>query len=77
MRLFGTLMERYFKGTPSTDCNQEMLLLRLTALNFYDVPVNLKPLFEQLNAKLKSAEEKNKLIQKILSANGSGKGGGR
>jgi len=61
MRLFGTLMERYFKGTPSTDRNQEMLLLRLTALNFYDVPVNLKPLFEQLHTKLRSAEEKNKL----------------
>jgi hypothetical protein len=38
-----------------------MLLLRLTALNFYDVPVNLKPLFEQLNEKLKSAEDKTKL----------------
>lgn len=61
MRLFGTLMERYFKGTTSNDRNQEMLLLRLTALNFYDVPVNLKPLFEQLNEKLKSAEDKTKL----------------
>ena len=34
MRLFGTLMDRYFKGAASNDYTHEMLLLRLIALNF-------------------------------------------
>ncbi|MGE3541284.1 MAG: hypothetical protein AB7N91_28100 [Candidatus Tectimicrobiota bacterium] len=49
MRLFETLMNHYFQKERSTDSVQErLLLLRLMALNFQDVPLNFKPLFEQL-----------------------------
>ena len=62
MRLFGTLMTYYFEkekpaGRPEA-MRQQLLLLRLVALNFQDVPIHLKPLFEDLDSQLATAEEK-------------------
>jgi hypothetical protein len=65
MRLFGTLMSYYFqkdKSTPQREAvRQQMLLLRLVALNFQDVPIHLKPLFEELESQLSAEEEKQVL----------------
>jgi len=40
-----------------------MLLLRLIALNFQDSPINLKPLFEELDRRMTVAAEKEALQQ--------------
>jgi hypothetical protein len=65
MRLFGTLMTYYFQqGQPADRAqavHKQLLLLRLVALNFQDVPINLKPLFEDLDSQLTSDEEKQAL----------------
>jgi hypothetical protein len=65
MRLFGTLMSSYFqkdKSVPRPEAaRQQMLLLRLVALNFEDVPIQLKPLFEDLDRRLTTAEDKEAL----------------
>lgn len=65
MRLFGTLMNYYFqkdKSAPSAEgVRQQMLLLRLVALNFNDVPIHLKPLFEDLDNQLTTPKDKEKL----------------
>jgi len=51
MRLFETLMNHYFQKDKGSDgLHERILLLRLMALNFQDVPLNFKPLFEQLDA---------------------------
>ena len=52
-----TLMNRYFQMDRSSEgvqqqLQEKMVLLRLIALNLQDVPVNLKPLFEQLDSQL-------------------------
>ena len=56
MRLFGTLISNYFQKDesplPSEAVRQQLLLLRLIALNFQDVPIDLKPLFEDLDSQL-------------------------
>ena len=65
MRLFGTMMSYYFqkdKPTAGTEAlQQQMLLLRLVALNFQDVPIHLKPLFEDLDSHLTNVEDKQAL----------------
>ncbi len=65
MRLFGTLMGYYFQknqaGAEPEYLRQQMLLLRLVALNFQDVPIHLKPLFENLDSQLTAAEDKARL----------------
>jgi hypothetical protein len=65
MRLFGTLMGYYFKedgaAAPPKALRQQMLLLRLVALNFQDVPINLKPLFENLESQLTNTKAKHSL----------------
>lgn len=65
MRMFGTLMTYYFqKDKPSDNVKsiqQQMLLLRLIALNFQDVPIHIRPLFDELNGHLTTPEQKQKL----------------
>ncbi|MBC2711370.1 MAG: hypothetical protein HGJ94_10355 [Desulfosarcina sp.] len=57
MRMFETMFARYFERDDSTNesekIREQILLLRLIALNFQDVPINLKPLFEELNNHLR------------------------
>lgn len=61
MRMFGTLMSYYFQRGTTPDqrgsVHEQMVLLRLVALNFQDVPIHLKPLFEQLERQLTTPEE--------------------
>jgi hypothetical protein len=56
MRMFEQLLSRYFQETGTRSVEEmhkrQMLLLRLIALNFQDVPINLKPLFEDLDSRL-------------------------
>jgi hypothetical protein len=40
---------------------QQMLLLKLTSLNFQDTPINLRALYEELDAKLTDPAEKEEL----------------
>lgn len=66
MRLFGTLMGYYFQkdrvpGQQPELLRQQMLLLRLVSLNFLDVPIHLKPLFEDLDSQLSNLEDKQTL----------------
>jgi hypothetical protein len=56
MRMFEILMGHYFQKAetaagPEGD-REKLALLRMIALNFQDVPINLKPLFEQLDSQL-------------------------
>ena len=65
MRLFGTLISSFFqkdKSTlPSEAVRQQLLSLRLIALNFQEVPIDLKPLFEDLDSQLTTPEERKAL----------------
>jgi hypothetical protein len=65
MRMFGLLMERYYQQDESVKGNarskEKMVLLRLIALNFQDVPINLKPLFEQLDGQITDVSQKEEL----------------
>jgi len=71
MRLFGTLLTSYFQRNPSAPrpetLRQQMLLLRLVALNFQDVPINLKPLFEDLDSQLPAREGKEKQVLREIA----------
>jgi hypothetical protein len=40
---------------------QQLVLLRLVALNFEDVPLDLKPLYEDLDRRLSSSEDRQSL----------------
>lgn len=65
MRMFEILMGHYFqKGDtvagPGGD-REKLVLLRMIALNFQDVPINLKPLFEQLDSQLTGRKAKEQL----------------
>jgi len=59
-KMFGLLMERYLKqdALPA-----RLLTLRLLALNFADVPMNLRPIFQDLEKHLSGAKEKQQLRQ--------------
>ena len=71
MRLFGTLMTYYFQrnqSAPRPDAvRQQMLLLRLVALNFQDVSIYLKPLFEDLDSQLTDEEVKEKQVLREIA----------
>ena len=53
LRMFETLMSNYLRkggsGERAPQVRDKLLLLRMMALNFQDVPINLKPLFEDLD----------------------------
>jgi hypothetical protein len=61
--LLNNLMATFFNGEESSKINidRKMLQLRLAALNFQDVAINLKPFFEYLNAEILSEEHRQKL----------------
>jgi hypothetical protein len=65
VHMVDTLMSRYFQIDRSDgdfqQLQEKMILLRLIALNLQDVPVNLKPLFEQLDSQLPDRLDKEKL----------------
>jgi len=65
MKMFGLLMNSYLKQGASAKGNanskDQMVLLRLIALNFQDVPINLKPLFEQLDGQITDPGQKEDL----------------
>jgi hypothetical protein len=65
MQMFETLLANYLKkeekGDKQEHTGRQLLLLRLIALNFQDVPINLKPLFEELDTQLTDPGEKKKL----------------
>jgi hypothetical protein len=62
MQMFQTLMAHYLKASgPEADSakrQQQMMLLRLITLNFQDSPINIKPLFEDLDRQLTDTQEK-------------------
>ena len=61
-QMFQSLTTSYFqspKGTLSSiDVNRRLLLLGLVALNFQDVPVQLRPLFEDVDKQLNRKEDR-------------------
>jgi hypothetical protein len=65
MRMFGALMNYYFQRDKSVPqdvaIRQQMLLLRLIALNFQDVPIHLRPLFEDLDRQLSNEKDRKRL----------------
>jgi len=66
MRMFESLLKDYLQPSKGNGDAQErhrkqMLLLRLVALNFQDVPINLKPLFEELDRQLATPQGKAEL----------------
>lgn len=65
MQMFQTLLANYLRkdGTedPQKQIRRQLLLLRLIALNFQDVPINLKPLFEELDTQLQGSESRKEL----------------
>lgn len=63
MQLFQKFVEHYLKNeSSSTDqkTEQTILMLRLIALNFQDVPINLKPLFENLDRRILASQPPGK-----------------
>ena len=56
MQLLSKFVDYYLKPAPeSLEANrQTLLMLRLLSLNFQDVPINLKPLFEDLDKRLRN-----------------------
>ena len=57
MQLLSKFVDYYLKPAPeSLEANrQTLLMLRLLSLNFQDVPINLKPLFEDLDKRLRES----------------------
>jgi hypothetical protein len=65
VQMFSTLTSNYFEraGSPADgqQLHRQLLLLRLVALNFQDVPIQLRPLFEDLDRQLTRAEDRQQL----------------
>ena len=61
MSLFKNFIENYLKLSAESEdeIRQTIVMLRLIAINFQDVPINLKPLFEDLDARLALSEQTN------------------
>lgn len=65
MGMFNTLLGRFFERDSAAPVGkvmqEDLVLLRLIALNFQDVPINLKPLFEDFDRRLtKQNDEKGR-----------------
>jgi hypothetical protein len=60
--MFKSLADSYFQGSgksPDADAvHRRLLLLNLVALNFQDVPVQFRPLFEDLDKQITRAEDR-------------------
>jgi hypothetical protein len=65
VQMFSTLTSNYFSKDAATADRQQLsrqiLLLSLVALNFQDVPIQLRPLFEDLDRQLTRPEDKKRL----------------
>jgi hypothetical protein len=65
MKMFQTLMSHYLQVSTSQGgserSHQQMVLLHLISLNFQDSPINIKPLFEELDRQMTNAREKEQL----------------
>jgi hypothetical protein len=65
VQMFSTLTSNYFQKDASPADTQQLrrqiLLLRLVALNFQDVPIQLRPLFEDLDGQLTRPEDRRQL----------------
>ncbi|MEJ2670617.1 MAG: hypothetical protein P8168_00150 [Deltaproteobacteria bacterium] len=72
MQMFKTLMAHYLQISASQEGkdtehqqmilrHQQMILLRMISLNFQDSPINIKPLFEELDIQMTDAGEKQRL----------------
>ncbi len=65
MRMFENLMSHYFQKNASQpspqDPKEKLVLLRLIALNFQDLPINLKPLYQQLDGQLTDNKDRDDL----------------
>jgi len=72
IQMFQTLMTNYLKvsGSQAGRANrqQQTLLLRLISSNFLDSPINIKPLFEDLNSHLTDPQEKQRLREIAMEA---------
>jgi hypothetical protein len=55
MQLFRAFIDKYLEVSVKSidEIRENIVLLRLIALNFQDVPINLKPLFEDLDRRIK------------------------
>ena len=65
VKMFETLITQFVQKSASQGSEetreQQLLLLRLISLNFQDTPINLKPLFEQVDSHLIDKDQKIKL----------------
>jgi hypothetical protein len=64
MTMFQALTASYLQSGAAPDqdlLQRRLLLLRLVALNFQDVPIQLRPLFEDLNRQLTRREDRDQL----------------
>jgi hypothetical protein len=65
MRMFETLMGHYFPKDAAQpgpqNPKERLVLLRLIALNFQDLPINLKPLYQQLDGQLTDNKDRDDL----------------
>ena len=65
IKMFETLITEFLQKSTAQRSSeaktQQLLLLRLISLNFQDTPINLRPLYEQLDRQLINKEEKVKL----------------
>lgn len=72
IQMFQTLMTNYLKvsGAQAGSANrqQQTLLLRLISSNFLDSPINIKPLFEDLDSHLTDPLEKQRLREIAMEA---------
>lgn len=59
-KMFTLLMERYLKQDTMAD---RLLTLRLLALNFSDVPINLRPMFQNLERRITRGSDREQLRQ--------------
>jgi hypothetical protein len=70
LKIFDNLLTHYLQPGPKQESGignrQKILLLRLISLNFQDSPLNLRPLFEQLDSQLTDPKEKADLRQIAL-----------
>lgn len=65
IKMFQTLLANFLQSGSSLgkmeNSRQQMLLLKLTSLNFQDTPINLRALYEELDGQMTDAAQKEEL----------------
>ena len=65
VKMFQTLLTNFLQGGTSLGkketIRKQILLLKLTSLNFQDTPINLRPLFEELDTQISDSNGKEAL----------------